>query len=116
MQRSLVALAVDDRTRSLISRVEGRFDPDRRIQSGEIDVLRVTSNANEMHPSERFCRCCEKPLARRIAWLEFDQRDNTFHDHGDVPTEHSQGWFPFGLTCARKVKAQADRPHTRQER
>lgn len=47
------------------------------------------------------CACCEKEL-NVARMLEQDQRDNTFHDFGDVPENKSQGWFPFGLKCARK--------------
>jgi len=67
-------------------------------------MLRVTAPASEIKaPSERFCTCCEKPLRGIVAWLELDQRTNTYHDHGAVPAEKSQGWFAFGRTCAKKL-------------
>jgi len=73
----------------------------------EIVALRVTAHANELKPSERYCTCCQQRLARRIAWLELDQRTNAYHDLGGVPPDKSQGWFPFGLTCARNLKRKA---------
>ena len=55
---------------------------------------------------EERCTCCDRSLSRkRIAWLELDQRDWTYHARQDVPAEKSQGWFPFGATCARKVNS-----------
>ncbi len=55
---------------------------------------------------DAWCTCCERPLnQKRMVWLELDQRDNTFHARQDIPPEQSQGWFPFGQTCARKIAA-----------
>lgn len=68
---------------------------------------RVTCHVSELSPDQRFCTCCEKPLTRHFAWLELDQRTDTYHDLGGVPAAQSQGWFPFGLTCARKLNARA---------
>lgn len=53
------------------------------------------------------CQCCERELKNMVAWLELDQRNNTYHDRGDVPPENSQGWFPFGLTCADRALKEA---------
>lgn len=59
--------------------------------------------AYELREGERYCTCCERDLTGSAArMLELDQRTDTYHDFGDVPAEQSQGWFPFGLTCARK--------------
>ena len=66
---------------------------------------RIISQAAELAASERYCTCCERPLRSKVAWLEFDQRTNAYHDCGGVPVESSQGWFPFGMTCARAVLA-----------
>lgn len=65
--------------------------------------------ASELEPAQRYCTCCDRALKGKVRWLEMDQRTNTYHDFGGVPAEHSQGWFPFGLTCAKKllVKARA---------
>jgi hypothetical protein len=59
--------------------------------------------AYELREGERYCTCCERDLTGGAGrMLELDQRTDTYHDFGDVPEEKSQGWFPFGLTCARK--------------
>lgn len=56
--------------------------------------------------SDRYCTCCERDLSgHAFRYLELDQRSDTYHDFNDVPAERSQGWFPFGLTCARKLVA-----------
>lgn len=65
---------------------------------------RVTANATaDLRPDERWCTCCKQALKGKFAWLELDQRTNAYHDHGGVPIDQSQGWFPFGMTCARKL-------------
>jgi hypothetical protein len=59
-------------------------------------------------PLER-CTQCNKPLTGAVRMLEYDQRDGTYHDRCDVPEEKSQGWFPFGVDCARRIiKASAE--------
>jgi hypothetical protein len=67
---------------------------------------RRIGNADEMDPSDRYCTRCKKPLKDKVAWLELDQRDWTYHDRGGVPDAKSQGWFPFGLDCARRLLAE----------
>lgn len=55
-------------------------------------------------PESERCTCCDRELTgHAVRMLEFDQRTNTYHDRGDVPAEYSQGWFPFGAKCARKI-------------
>lgn len=70
-------------------------------------VPRVIGTAAELSPTERYCTCCERPLKHRIAWLELDQRTNAYHDHGGVPPDQSQGWFPFGMGCAKRLVGEA---------
>lgn len=53
------------------------------------------------------CTCCDKDLEGAVRMLELDQRHSVYHDFGGVPDAHSQGWFPFGLTCAKKMLAKA---------
>ena len=78
---------------------------------------RDIDDALTLSKDNRFCTCCERPLRAKFAWLELDQRDWTYHDFGGVPPEKSQGCFPFGLTCARKLIAQAEvYPASKQER
>lgn len=55
-----------------------------------------------------YCMCCNRELNdTKIVLLEYDRRDNTYHNFNDVPEEHSQGWFEFGPGCARKKLAKA---------
>ena len=61
--------------------------------------------AQQLGPSnaDRVCTCCDRDLTgHAVRMLELDQRTNTYHDFGDVPPEESQGWFPFGLKCAKR--------------
>jgi hypothetical protein len=41
----------------------------------------------------------------KAVWLELDLRDNSWHDPktDPVPQEYSQGGFPIGRDCAKKV-------------
>lgn len=64
---------------------------------------RIIGPASEIAGPARYCTCCERPLRGKVAWLELDQRTNAYHDRGGVPADKSQGWFPFGMTCARKM-------------
>jgi hypothetical protein len=68
------------------------------------DQKPVYGTFQELSEDERYCTCCERDLSgHAFRWLEFDQRNNTYHDFRDVPEDRSQGWFPFGLTCAKKL-------------
>lgn len=62
---------------------------------------RIIGPASELPASERQCTCCGKTLRGKVAYLELDQRTGRYHDCGDIPVEQSQGWFPFGKTCAQ---------------
>ena len=54
------------------------------------------------------CQCCGKRIkAGKEVMLELDQRDSTYHDFGDVPDDKSQGFFPFGASCAKRQRAEA---------
>ena len=64
---------------------------------------RVTADAIELTKDQRYCTFSERPLVRKFAWLELDQRVNAYHDFGGVPTDNSQGWFPFGLTAPKPL-------------
>ena len=54
---------------------------------------------------DEFCELCEQKLNKgRIVWLELNLYTHTWHaNEGEVPEDESQGWFPFGAACARKV-------------
>ena len=59
--------------------------------------------AQRLAVGNRSCTCCDRDLTgHAIRMLELDQRTDTYHDFGGVPADRSQGWFPFGLKCARK--------------
>lgn len=65
--------------------------------------LRMVTTAKEAAAmKEHYTQCekCKRRLKGKVAFLELDQRNGTFHDFGDVPADKSQGWFPFGLDCA----------------
>ena len=68
---------------------------------------RIIGPASELPEADRYCTCCQRPLRAKVAWLELDQRTDTYHDRGGVPADQSQGWFPFGLSCARAALAKA---------
>lgn len=67
--------------------------------------------AESLGPGQRYCTCCERDLSgHAVRMLELDQRTQTYHDFEDVPDDKSQGWFPFGLSCAKKaVKSETKR-------
>lgn len=59
-----------------------------------------------MFTPDNTCTCCGKKLnPKTMAWLELDQDTNLYHDpEKGIPKGHtSQGGFPFGSACARKV-------------
>lgn len=61
--------------------------------------------ASDLADGERYCTCCERDLSgHAVRMLELDQRTQTYHDSG-VPRDVSQGWFPFGLKCAKRALA-----------
>lgn len=63
----------------------------------------MTAVYDKADPETR-CTCCNRELyGHACRFLELDQRDQTYHDRMDVPTDRSQGWFPFGLACARRI-------------
>ena len=67
----------------------------------------IVGPASELPTSDRFCTCCKRPLRGRVAYLELDQRTGAYHDNGGIPPEQSQGWFPFGLTCAERLNKES---------
>jgi hypothetical protein len=64
--------------------------------------------AKELGHGDHYCAGCGCVLTgRRVRLLELDQRTQTYHDFRGVPEDRSQGWFPFGLKCAKKKIAEA---------
>lgn len=66
-------------------------------------MARWYEKTSDLGVGNRTCACCGRELSAIAVMLEHDQRDDTYHDRGDVPADKSQGWFPFGLKCARKA-------------
>jgi len=56
---------------------------------------------------EIFCARCDRELTGKAVWMELDTRTGIFTQKENIPEEHSQGWYPFGTTCAKKEKAKA---------
>jgi hypothetical protein len=54
--------------------------------------------------ADDVCTCCGKPLKQAgSVWLECSFITNKYYIDNVVPSHESQGYFPFGLTCAKKV-------------
>lgn len=52
---------------------------------------------------EEFCTCCERKLnPEKTVMLALDCGSGLY-SKGGTPELESQGWFPFGAACARKV-------------
>lgn len=63
--------------------------------------------AQSLGDGNMTCACCDRDLeGKAVRMLELDQRTYTYHDLRNVPEGESQGWFPFGLKCAKKMLAQ----------
>ena len=51
-----------------------------------------------------YCNCCERKLnPKRTVFLEYSQSKDAYYKAGTVPENDSQGCFPFGVACAKKV-------------
>lgn len=54
------------------------------------------------HPPEQ-CECCGRELnPAKTTYLHLNSSTGRYGVE-DLPDIHSQGWFPFGWACARKV-------------
>jgi hypothetical protein len=59
---------------------------------------------HEVDPENDFCHCCNKVLkSNKTIWLEQSIVTNKFYLKDLVPAQESQGYKPFGSTCAKKV-------------
>jgi hypothetical protein len=62
---------------------------------------RVNINVNPT-----YCHHCGRPLKpHQRVWLELNWATNEYHKPGTVAEADSQGIFPFGRDCAKKVVA-----------
>lgn len=58
---------------------------------------------NEETEATEFCEICGKKLdPNKIVWLNLDRRTNTYTDK-ELPSQYSQGGFPFGKDCAKRI-------------
>ena len=56
------------------------------------------------HWTEYRCTRCDELLNEaRIVWLELNSRTGIYSSGPVEPPEDSQGGFPFGAACARRV-------------
>lgn len=63
-----------------------------------------------MSAQRKTCeRCGEELHPDREVYLELDQRTGTYAKEGTVPTERSQGGFPFGAACAQRELAKHEK-------
>ena len=54
---------------------------------------------------EQECTCCGKFIkAGRSTWLEGENSTARYLKEGTVASNDSQGLYPFGAGCARKVR------------
>lgn len=53
---------------------------------------------------EEVCTKCKQKLNRGIDWAELSTKDGKYYWNGTPTSEESQGWFPFGLDCIKKIK------------
>lgn len=51
-----------------------------------------------------FCKCCGKILKNSgIVWMEMSWATGLLYKKGSVPDEYSQGCFPVGKYCSKKI-------------
>jgi hypothetical protein len=62
--------------------------------------VEVSAALGERHNCQR---CGELLNNHNIAWLELSTSSGLYYESGYVPTAESQGFFPFGVSCARAV-------------
>jgi len=73
-----------------------------KVTKQQLDAQPKFNNATEDDPDT--CACCGKVLnTAKAVWLEGSTVTSKYYLKGVVPTEDSQGYFPFGFTCAKKV-------------
>lgn len=57
----------------------------------------------EEHGRDLRCEHCGKKLDPSVAvWIELDNR-RMIYTSEEIPEKDSQGYFPFGASCAKKI-------------
>lgn len=81
------------------------IDQEASVTCGEVEGAQEPwiVPASEIDVAIRRCHCCDRPLKRKARYLELNTHTGTYCDDGSVPPNLSQGWFPFGLTCAKRL-------------
>jgi|688.fasta_scaffold1137499_1 hypothetical protein len=73
-----------------------------QITKSQLDAQPKFNNSTE----DNFytCACCGKVLnTAKAVWLEGSTVTSKYYLKDVVPAEDSQGYFAFGITCAKKV-------------
>jgi hypothetical protein len=72
------------------------------INKQQLDAQPRFDNATDDEPYT--CACCGKVLnTAKAVWLEQSTSKSKYYLKDVVPTNDSQGYFAFGITCAKKV-------------
>lgn len=54
---------------------------------------------------EHYCSECNKLLKKgKVVWLELILGTDKYYFHGIPKEKESQGWHPFGSTCAKNKR------------
>lgn len=57
-----------------------------------------------MDDNEEHCTKCNKRIdPLKMIMLEYNGKTLKYHKPGDVPENESQGLFPFGADCAKRI-------------
>ena len=72
------------------------------ITKQQLDAQPKFNNNDESDPYT--CGCCGKKLnTAKAVWLELSTETSKYYLKNVVPAEHSQGYFSFGRSCAKKI-------------
>jgi hypothetical protein len=73
-----------------------------QITKSQLDAQPKFNNSTDDEPYT--CACCGKVLnTAKAVWLEGSTVTSKYYLKDVVPAEDSQGYFAFGITCAKKV-------------